>query len=124
MKEFYQTHGVSPGRSGFDRALEAENIVHGTRKLLTNLFNGTDPNRLSFSYNATDSLNRIIMGMLSKGDHVISTNLEHNSVLRPLNHLQRDGGVEVTYIPFDSRGYVDPDDIEKAFRKNTRLVIV
>ena len=124
MKEFYQTHGVSPGRSGFDRALEAENIVHGTRKLLTNLFNGTDPNRLSFSYNATDSLNRIIMGMLSKGDHVISTNLEHNSVLRPLNHLQRDGGVEVTYIPFDSKGYVDPDDIEKAFRKNTRLVIV
>ncbi|HOF66304.1 MAG TPA: aminotransferase class V-fold PLP-dependent enzyme [Candidatus Fermentibacter daniensis] len=124
MKEFYQTHGVSPGRSGFDRALEAENIVHGTRKLLTNLFNGTDPNRLSFSYNATDSLNRIIMGMLSKGDHVISTNLEHNSVLRPLNHLQRDGGVEVTYIPFDSRGYVDPGDIEKAFRKNTRLVIV
>ena len=124
MKEFYQTHGVSPGRSGFDRALEAENIVHGTRKLLTNLFNGTDPNRLSFSYNATDALNRIIMGMLSKGDHVISTNLEHNSVLRPLNHLQRDGGVEVTYIPFDSRGYVDPDDIEKAFRKNTRLVIV
>lgn len=124
MKEFYQTHGVSPGRSGFDRALEAENIVHGTRKLLTNLFNGTDPNRLSFSYNATDALNRIIMGMLSKGDHVISTNLEHNSVLRPLNHLQRDGGVEVTYIPFDSKGYVDPDDIEKAFRKNTRLVIV
>ncbi len=124
MKEFYQTHGVSPGRSGFDKALEAENIVHGTRKLLTNLVNGTDPNRLTFCYNATDALNRIIMGMLSKGDHVISTNLEHNSVLRPLNHLERDGGVEVTWIPFDSRGYVDPDDIEKAFRKNTRLVIV
>lgn len=124
MKEFYQSHGVSPGRSGFDRALEAENIVHGTRKMLTNLFNGTDPNHLSFSYNATDSLNRIIMGMLSKGDHVISTNLEHNSVLRPLNHLKRDGGVEVTLVPFDSKGYVDPDDIEKAFRKNTRLVIV
>lgn len=124
MKEFYQTHGVSPGRSGFDKALEAENIVHGTRKLLTSLFNGTDPNRLSFCYNATDALNRIIMGMLSRGDHVISTNLEHNSVLRPLNHLARDGGVEVTWIPFDSKGYVDPDDVQKAFRKNTRLVIV
>ncbi len=124
MKEFYQSHGVSPGRSGFDKAIEAENIVHGTRKLLTGLFNGTDPNRLTFSYNATEALNRIIMGMLSKGDHVISTNLEHNSVLRPLNHLERDGGVEVTWIPFDSKGYVDPDDIEKAFRKNTRLVVV
>ena len=124
MKEFYQSHGVSPGRSGFDKALEAEEVVHSTRKLLTDLFNGTDPNRLTFSYNATDSLNRIIQGMISKGDHVITTNLEHNSVLRPLYHRKHDGDIEVTYIPFDSRGYIDPDDVKRAFRKNTRLVIV
>lgn len=124
MKEFYQSHGVSPGRSGFDKALEAEEVVHSTRKLLTELFNGTDPNRLTFSYNATDSLNRIIQGMVSKGDHVITTNLEHNSVLRPLYHRKHEGDIDVTYIPFDSRGYIDPDDVKKAFRKNTRLVIV
>lgn len=124
MKEFYQSHGVSPGRSGFDKALEAEEVVHSTRKLLTDLFNGTDPNRLTFSYNATDSLNRIIQGMISKGDHVITTNLEHNSVLRPLYHRKHDGDIEVTYIPFDSRGYIDPDDVKRAFRKNTRLVMV
>lgn len=124
MKEFYQSHGVSPGRSGFDKALEAEEVVHSTRKLLTDLFNGTDPNRLTFSYNATDSLNRIIQGMISKGDHVITTNLEHNSVLRPLYHRKHEGDIEVTYIPFDSRGYIDPEDVRKAFRKNTRLVIV
>ncbi|MFO7626426.1 MAG: aminotransferase class V-fold PLP-dependent enzyme [Candidatus Fermentibacteraceae bacterium] len=124
MKEFYQSHGVSPGRSGFDKALEAEEVVHSTRKLLTELFNGTDPNHLTFSYNATDSLNRIIQGMISKGDHVITTNLEHNSVLRPLYHRKHEGDIDVTYIPFDSRGYIDPDDVKRAFRKNTRLVIV
>lgn len=124
MKEFYQSHGVSPGRSGFDKALEAEEVVHSTRKLLTELLNGTDPNHLTFNYNATDALNRIIQGMISKGDHVITSNLEHNSVLRPLYHRKHEGDIDVTYIPFDSRGYIDPDDVKKAFRKNTRLVII
>jgi len=124
MKEFYQSHGVSPGRSGFDKALEAEEVVHSTRKLLTELFNGTDPNHLTFSYNATDSLNRIIQGMISKGDHVITSNLEHNSVLRPLYHRKHEGDIDVTYVPFDTRGYIDPDDVKRAFRKNTRLVII
>jgi len=124
MKEFYQSHGVSPGRSGFDKALEAEEVVHSTRKLLTELFNGTDPNHLTLSYNATDSLNRIIQGMISKGDHVITSNLEHNSVLRPLYHRKHEGDIDVTYVPFDTRGYIDPDDVKRAFRKNTRLVII
>lgn len=124
MKEFYQSNGVNPGRSGFDKALEAEELVHTTRKLLTGLFNGTDPNRLTFSYNATDSLNRIIQGMVSKGDHVITSNLEHNSVLRPLYHKMHDGEIELTYVPFDEKGYIDPDDVRKAFRKNTKLVVI
>ncbi len=124
MKEFYQSNGVNPGRSGFDKALEAEELVHTTRKLLTGLFNGTDPNRLTFSYNATDSLNRIIQGMVSKGDHVITSNLEHNSVLRPLYHKMHEGEIELTYVPFDEKGYIDPDDVRKAFRKNTKLVVI
>jgi len=124
MKEFYQSHGVNPGRSGFDKALEAEEIVHSTRKLLTELFNGTNPNHLTFSYNATDSLNMVIQGMVSKGDHVITSNVEHNSVLRPLYHKKHDGEIDLTYIPFDDKGYIDPDDVKKAFQKNTRLVII
>ncbi len=124
MKEFYQSNGVNPGRSGFDKALEAEELVHSTRKMLTGLFNGTNPNYLTFSYNATDSLNRIIQGMVSKGDHVITSNLEHNSVLRPLYHKMHDGEIELTYVPFDSKGYIDPQDVKKAFQKNTRLVII
>jgi cysteine desulfurase family protein len=124
MDSFYRKNGVNPGRSGFDAAIETEEVVHETRKLLTELFNGDDPNRLTFSYNASDSLNMILQGLAEKGDHVVTTMLEHNSVLRPLHHLQMNGIIEVTHVPFDSRGYVHPDDIRKAIRKNTKMVVV
>ena len=125
MDSFYREHGVSPGRSGFDAALKAEEMVMNTRKLLTDFFNaGSDNNRLTFSYNASDSLNMIIQGLAAKGDHVITTTLEHNSVLRPLYHLEMDGAIEVSYIPFDAKGFVEPDDIKKAIRKNTKFVII
>jgi len=124
MDSFYRKNGVNPGRSGFDAAIETEEVVFGTRKLLTELFNGDDPNRLTFSYNASDSLNILLQGLAEKGDHIITTMLEHNSVLRPLHHLETEGIIEVTHIPFDSHGYVDPDDIRKAIRQNTKMVVV
>jgi cysteine desulfurase / selenocysteine lyase len=124
MDHFYRNYGVNPGRSGYDLCLEAGAVVDQTRKMLTDFFNGKDPNRLCFSYNSTDALNLIIFGMLKEGDHAITTNLEHNSVLRPLYHLYKFGGVEVDYIPFDSQGFVDPDDFSKKFKKNTKLAII
>jgi cysteine desulfurase/selenocysteine lyase len=123
MCEFYREQGVNPGRSGYDASLATEEMVLGTRKMLTEFFKGADSNYLTFSYNASDSLNMIVQGMTEKGDHVVTTNLEHNSVLRPLYHLKHDGIIEITYVPFDSRGYVDPDDIRKAIKKNTKMVI-
>lgn len=126
MTDFYRGCGVNPGRSGFDKAIEAGNILEDLRLRLTRFFGGDQaaPQRLCFGYNATDALNLIIQGTLSEGDHVVTTNLEHNSVIRPINHLVRDGGVEATYVPFDERGFVDPDEIKKAIKSNTRLVIV
>jgi cysteine desulfurase/selenocysteine lyase len=124
MDSFYRNNGVNPGRSGFDAAIETEEIVHSTRQMLTDLFNGDDPNRLTFSYNASDSLNMILQGLSEKGDHIVSTFLEHNSVLRPLYHLEMDGIAEVTYVPFDNNGYVHPDDIKKAIKDNTKMVVV
>lgn len=125
MDSFYREHGVNPGRSGFDAALEAEEIVMNTRKLLTDFFNaGGDSNRLTFSYNASDSLNMIIQGLAMKGDHVITTMLEHNSVLRPLYHLEMNGVIQTSHIMFDEQGYINPDDIKKAIRKNTKMVVV
>ncbi len=124
MFDFYKKYGVNPGRSGYDMSLETEEVVHTTRKMLTQFFNGTDPDHLTFSYNASDSLNMIIQGMLEKGDHVITSNVEHNSVLRPLYHKKYAGEIDVTYIPFNSKGFIDPDDVKKAFRKNTKIVIL
>ena len=124
MDHFYRNFGVNPGRSGFDLCLEAGEVVDNTRKMLTSHFSGQDYNRLCFSYNSTDALNLIINGMLTGGDHAITTTIEHNSVLRPLYHLNKYQGVEVDYIPFDSKGFVDPDDFPKKFKDNTKLVIV
>lgn len=125
MDSFYRENGVSPGRSGFDDAIKAEEMVMGTRKLLTEFFNaGGDVNRLTFSYNASDSLNMIIQGLAMKGDHVITTMLEHNSVLRPLHHLEMNGLIQVTHITFDEQGYINPDDIKKALRNNTKMAVI
>jgi len=124
MDHFFRKYGVNPGRSGYDLCMETGELVETARKELTEFFNGTDPNRLCFSYNSTDALNLIIFGLLKEGDHAITTNLDHNSVLRPLYHLYKFQGVEVDYIPFDSRGFVDPADFQKKFKRNTRLVII
>lgn len=126
MVDFYRDCGVNPGRSGFDKAIEAGNILENLRLRLTRFFGGDEdtPKRLCFGYNATDALNIIIQGTLNSGDHVITTNVEHNSVIRPINHLVRDNGVEATFVPFDINGFVDPDDIAKEIKSNTKLVIV
>ncbi len=124
MDSFYRRAGVNPGRSGYDLCMEAGELLDTTRKLITRFFNGHDYNRLCFTYNATDALNLIIFGLLQEGDHAITTTIEHNSVLRPLYHLGKDGGVEVDYVPFDGAGFVDPEEIRRRFRSNTSLVIV
>lgn len=106
-------------------------MVDGTRERLSAFFNPSlveagrpkDPNRLVFTMNATMSLNLIINGTVGPGDHVVTTMLEHNSVIRPVNHKVRDGA-EATFVTPDGEGYIDPEDIRKAIRKNTTLVII
>src|ERR1051325_95005 len=126
MMDFYRATGVNPGRSGFDLALEAGSLLDKLRKRMTKFFGGDEDaaDRLCFGYNATDALNLILFGLLGAGDHVITTNLEHNSVIRPINHLMRDAHVTATYLPFGADGFIDPDDVRRAIRPNTRLVVV
>ena len=124
MDQFYRTHGVNPGRSGYDLCMETGQMVDDTRRLLTRFFNGTDPDRLIFAYNSTDALNLALLGMLSAGDHAITTTVEHNSVLRPLYHLSQQHGVEVDHVSFDAQGFVDPDTVAARFKPNTRVVAI
>lgn len=124
MDRFFRRCGVNPGRSGYDLCIEAGQLVEDTRRQLAAMVGGADPNRLVFGSNSTDVLNLAIFGLLSRGDHAITTTLEHNSVLRPLYHLSRDQGVEVDHVPFDGRGFVDPEAIRARIRSNTRVVAV
>jgi len=124
MDMVYRKAGVNPGRSGFDLCREAGDLIDETRGILCSLFGGTDPNRLVFGHNATDALNLAIFGLIGPGDHVVTTQLEHNSVVRPLWTLQEDERVEVDWIEFGAAGFVDPEAIVERLRANTKAVVM
>ncbi len=125
MDQFFRNYGGNPGRAGHEMAVEAEKMIEETRRLLAAFFDyAGDPHRVVFTQNATDSLNTALFGLLESGDHVVTTRVEHNSVLRPLAHLKRDHGVDVTHVARDAQGYVDPDDIRGAITAKTRMIVV
>lgn len=114
---------ANPGRSGHKMAMESARIVEDTRDKIAKLFNIKNPMDVVYTFNATDSLNLAIKGFLNPGDHVITTTMEHNSVLRPIMELEKIG-VEHTFVEADENGLVDPCDIEKAIKENTKLISV
>lgn len=124
MDSFHRSNGVSPGRSGCDLSIETGNVIEQARQALTTMFGGDNPNHLIFSLNSTDALNLAINGLLKDGDHVVTTTVEHNAVIRPLHHFEKYQGGEVDYVEFNEAGFVEPKAIEAAIRPNTRMVIV
>ena len=113
----------NPGRSGHKISLEAGAIVAEARLLCSRLFHAPASETIAFGVNTTEAVNLGILGMVEKGDHVITSSLEHNSVARPLEHL-KDEGVEVTKIRADLENGVDPDAVEAAIKDNTKLVVM
>ncbi len=124
MAARYRRMGCSPGRGGYDMAVEAGQYIHQVRQRIAAWFGAPDPDRVVFTSNATDALNLAISGMTRPGGHVVSTTLEHNSVLRPLYHLRQAARIDYTLVEFDSRGIVTPEAIAGAIRDHTRLVVV
>ncbi len=120
---FINEIGASPGRSGHRLSIEAGRVVFEARELAAALFNAPDPMRVSFGLNATDALNLAIKGVLRPGDHVVTGGMEHNSVMRPLRDMER-RGVQIAVAPCAPDGTLDPDDMRKAIRPNTRLVVL
>ncbi len=116
-------YGANPGRAGHSMALKANREIFATRNILSKLFNIDNPMNIIFTSSGTESLNLAIKGLLKEGDHVITTSMEHNSVLRPLKHLESKG-VQTTIVRANSRGEIDPENIEKAIRANTRLIVM
>jgi cysteine desulfurase/selenocysteine lyase len=122
LDRFARQDLANPGRAGHRMALASERALDDTRHLLNQLFNGEGPERFVFTLNATDALNMAIKGVLREGDHVITSNLEHNSVSRPLRALELAGTIQLTRVSADAGGTVDPDDIRRALTPKTRLI--
>ena len=110
------------GRGVHSGALSASRIIYDTRAALAQLFGGESPERIAFTANSTEALNMAIKGVLNPGDHVITTALEHNSVLRPLYELE-DRGVSLTILPADPMGNICYADFETEIRPNTKAIV-
>jgi cysteine desulfurase family protein len=116
--------GANPGRSGHKMSIEAGRIVYDARDAIAELFNVDDPARITLGLNATDGLNVGIKCLLDPGDHVITSSMEHNSVMRPLRYLLEARKIELTVVQCDKTGYLNPADIEKNIQPNTKLVVI
>ena len=110
------------GRGVHSGALSASRIIYETRAALAQLFGAESPERIAFTANSTQALNMAIKGVLNPGDHVITTALEHNSVLRPLYEME-DRGVELTILPADSKGNIRIEEFEKEIRPSTKAIV-
>ena len=110
------------GRGASDPALDASRIIYGTREKLARFFHAENANRIVFTANSTESLNIAVKGLISPGDHVITTVLEHNSVLRPLYEC-RENGAEITVLGCDEKGNISYEEMESAVRADTKAVI-
>ena len=116
--------GANPGRAGHRLALAAGRIVWGCREQLAGFLSVEDPSRIVFCQNCTDALNTAIHGFVRRGDHVVSTLLEHNSVLRPLSELTRMGLITLTLVRPGADGRVTPEKVLSAFTPRTRLMVL
>jgi cysteine desulfurase / selenocysteine lyase len=114
----------NPGRSGHRLAVEAAREVFAAREAVADLFNAGDSSRIIFTCNATGALNTALQGFLKSGDHVLTSSMEHNSVMRPLHALREKGLITYTVVPCSPRGELDPDEVRKAATKSTRLIVL
>ena len=115
--------GASPGRGGHRRSLEAGRIMFQAREAAAALFSVPDSSRIIFTHSATEALNMALRGTLAAGDHVISSSMEHNSLVRPL-HLLEKQGVGLTIVQAGADGVIDPDDVRRAVTPRTRMIAI
>jgi cysteine desulfurase family protein len=122
MVDQLENAGGNPGRAGHRLSLAAARVVADARDAVAQLFNAADPSRIVFTHNATHALNVALHGLLRSGDHVVTTSVEHNSVMRPLRHVER-SGVELTVVGCRRDGSIDVKAVAGAIRSNTRLLV-
>jgi len=123
MQRCLREAGGSPGRSGHRLSIEAGRIIFDTREILAGLFGVPDPLRIVLTKNATEALNIAVFGLLVPGDHVITSGMEHNALMRPLRFLESEG-VALSVIPCSCTGEMDPGDIASAITAKTKVIFL
>ncbi len=123
MNRFMEEVGANPGRSGHSLSIEAARIIYEAREALSILFHVKDSSRIIFTLNATESINLALKGILKPQDHVITSSMEHNSVMRPLRDLEKKG-IELSIIPCSNEGMLEPQEVERKIRSSTRMVVL
>ncbi len=123
MIKFMEEVGANPGRSGHSLSIEAARIIYDAREAVSTLFHVKDSSRVVFTLNATESLNLALKGLLKPGDHVITSSMEHNSVMRPLRELEK-RGISLTVVPCFKDGTLDPREVEKRVQSATRMIVL
>jgi len=121
MNDYLNNVCANSGRSGHRLSIQASRIVYDARESLANFFNISEPLQIVFTMNATESLNLALLGILQNGDHVITSSMEHNSVMRPLRVMETQG-VEISVVGCSQQGFLDPDNLKKLIKKNTKLI--
>jgi cysteine desulfurase family protein len=121
MADYARSVGANPGRSGHRMSVDAGRVIFDTREAVAELFGVTNPLQIIFTKNATEALNIAIFGLLKPGDHVITSGMEHNSVMRPLRAMEK-RGVELSVVPCSPSGEMNPDDVDRAIKKTTRAI--
>ncbi|MHC4713010.1 MAG: aminotransferase class V-fold PLP-dependent enzyme [Planctomycetota bacterium] len=124
MDDFMRRVGASPGRSVHAPGMTASRILFGARERLAALLGVTDASRIVFGLNCTEALNLAIKGVLEPGNHVVTTSVEHNSVMRPLSALAREWGITISKAKADASGLTDPADLEGRLRPDTALIVM
>ena len=122
--EFMTKIGANPGRAGHSQSVKAGEIVFEARKKIARFFGVRSPMNVVFTSNATEALNTAVKGLLRDGDHVITSSMEHNSVIRPLNRLAQDGIITFSVLDGDERGVLSVEEVEKAIKPETRAVVL
>ena len=121
---YYENIGASPGRGGYNDSIKAGRIILESRSKLADFFNVPKPEQIVFTHNVTYALNMGLKGILKPNDHVITTTMEHNSVLRPLKGLEQKGIIEVDYIQCANDGTLNPKKIQNYIKNNTKLIVI
>ncbi len=124
MRDYAERVGASSGRSAHRPAQEASRIVFEARESVARLIGSGDSSRVIFTSNATEGLNIAIFGLLDEGDRVVTTSMEHNSVMRPLRHLEKTRSVGIDVVSCSPKGELDPDDVRRMIGKATRLIVL